>query len=174
MFWLAPAVVIQYLGVCSPAPRLSGRCRPASRSGTTSEGWCGCSGPLWRCWRGRGRASLHPGSLRIPAAREDYEGFKTLSVSLILLILAFNTTRENGRFLTEMLIKWPKKSKVLTHRLFCPIHTRLPDQGVVTELHLVGVNHVPTVCEQDTCRLITHVRHWWILKTSVLRLANVL
>lgn len=60
-----------------------------------------------------------------------------------------------------MLIKWPKKSKVLTHRLFRPVHTRLPDQGVIAELHLVGVNHVPTMCEWDTSRLIRHQFLGW-------------
>lgn len=59
-----------YLGVCSPTPLLSGRCHPASRSGTRSAGWFECNGPLWKCWKGRGRASLHPGSLRIPAAQD--------------------------------------------------------------------------------------------------------
>lgn len=37
-----------------------------------------------------------------------------------------------------------------THCLLCPVHARLPDQRVVTELHLVGVNHIPTVRTSDT------------------------
>ncbi len=46
---------------------------------------------------------------------------------------------------------------MLTYSLFSPVHTRLPDQRVVTELHLVGVHHVPTVCEQDTCSSVVHI-----------------
>lgn len=64
-----PAVGFPYLGVCSPTPRLSGRWHRPSRSGTKSAGWSECNEPPWRCWKGRGRASLRPGFLQIPAAQ---------------------------------------------------------------------------------------------------------
>lgn len=66
---MCPAVGSLYLGVCSPTPRLSGRCPPPSRSGTRSAGWSGCNGPLWKCWTGRGQVTQYPGSLRIPLMR---------------------------------------------------------------------------------------------------------
>lgn len=54
-----------------------------------------------------------------------------------------------------------RMNDMFTHSLLGPVHTRLPDQRVVTELDLVGVHHVPAVCEQDTCssvaRIISHL-----------------
>lgn len=40
---------------------------------------------------------------------------------------------------------------MFTHSLLGPVHRRLPDQRVVTELHLVSMHHVPAVYEQDKC-----------------------
>lgn len=53
---------------------------------------------------------------------------------------------------------------MFTHSLLGPVHARLPDQCVVAELHLVGVHHVPAVCEED---IITH--HTYTQKSLQIR-----
>jgi hypothetical protein len=46
-----------------------------------------------------------------------------------------------------------------THSLFSPIHSWLPDQGVITELDLVGEYEVPTVRKDRHNYLAMSIRH---------------
>lgn len=49
------------------------------------------------------------------------------------------------------------KSNMFTHSFLSSIHRWLPDQRVITELHLVGIYHVPAVWEKDTCSSVVHI-----------------
>lgn len=51
------------------------------------------------------------------------------------------------------------RARVFTHSLFSPVHTWLPDQCVIAELHLVGMHNVPAVCEQKTHIWVVNMAH---------------